>query len=75
MDLWYLILIDNTREYTLVYTLFPITQYSILICYYNVAASNTIDYSKKKSIDIRIFFQLLSLSYCYRAQLLWQVCK
>lgn len=48
MDLWYLILIDNTKEYTLVYTLFPITQYSILICYYNVAASNTIDYTHKK---------------------------
>ena len=58
MDPWYLILIDNTKEYTLVYTLFPITQYSILICYYNVATSNTTDYSKKKkSIDIRIFFQ------------------
>ena len=53
---WYLILIDNTKEYTLVYTLFPITQYSIFTCYYNGATSNTTDYSKKKSTDNQDFF-------------------
>lgn len=67
MDPWYLILIDNTKEYTLVYTLFPITQYSILICYYNVATSNTTDYSKKKSLLISGFFSSVSLPYCFRA--------
>lgn len=68
MDPWYLILIDNTKEYIFVYTLFPITQYSILICYYNVATSNTTDYSKTKDLLISGLFPSVSLPYCFRAR-------